>query len=259
MNIRKVNMQSLQKLRYVKGLSLVELMVAVLLGVMLLAGVIQIMINKKDAYNFQQGQSLVQENSRFSMHFMEDILERTGFRQLPERSREVAFPYRYAANGCAAFKEGQVLAPLSSGGAGMCLRYQPINTGSVDCQGNAIDAATTEVVEQITFDASSNELRCAAQGATAQALVGEIENMTVSFGLDSDDDRVVDKFISSPTANQWSEIMSIRFDALFASNVGVGTSQTYRFPITSSTETTAADSRLYRAISRTVTLKNISL
>ena len=50
-----------------RGLSLVELMVALTISVILLAGVIEIFISAKHGYRIQESTSVLQENARFAM------------------------------------------------------------------------------------------------------------------------------------------------------------------------------------------------
>ena len=53
-----------------RGYSLVELMVAVLIGLVLLAGVMQVFITSKQGYQVQASASRSQESSRFAMEYM---------------------------------------------------------------------------------------------------------------------------------------------------------------------------------------------
>ena len=52
-----------------RGLTLVELMVAMLLGVFLIGGVMQIFISSKQTYRMQENLSRLQENGRFALDF----------------------------------------------------------------------------------------------------------------------------------------------------------------------------------------------
>ncbi len=52
------------------GLSLVELMVAITIGVILLAGVLQIYLGSKQSYRVQEATSRLQENGRFAIEFL---------------------------------------------------------------------------------------------------------------------------------------------------------------------------------------------
>jgi len=64
--------------RIQKGLTLIELMIAMLLGIFLIGGVIQIFLSSKQTYRMQENLSRIQENGRFAMHFIEQDARMTG-------------------------------------------------------------------------------------------------------------------------------------------------------------------------------------
>ena len=53
-----------------QGLTLIELMIAMMLGLFIMAGVIGLFINSKQSYRIQESSSRLQENSRFAMFFI---------------------------------------------------------------------------------------------------------------------------------------------------------------------------------------------
>lgn len=61
------------------GFSLVEIMVAITISLLLLAGVIQIYTGSKTSYRLQEGLSRLQENGRFAMHFLTKDIRMTGY------------------------------------------------------------------------------------------------------------------------------------------------------------------------------------
>ena len=61
------------------GVSLVELLVAVVIGLLLLLGVIQIYLTSKQSYNAQAELARMQENGRFAMDLITRDLRRAGF------------------------------------------------------------------------------------------------------------------------------------------------------------------------------------
>lgn len=63
------------------GLSLIELMVALVLGLLLSAGVVTIFITAKQDYQVQDAVSQVQENGRFSLEFLARDIRMAGFSQ----------------------------------------------------------------------------------------------------------------------------------------------------------------------------------
>lgn len=62
-----------------KGVSIVELLVGVTVGLMLTAGTIQVFVNSKQVYRVQEALSRLQENGRFAIDFISRDIRRTGF------------------------------------------------------------------------------------------------------------------------------------------------------------------------------------
>lgn len=57
-------------MKHNRGYSLIELMVAITLGLVLLAGIIQVFVNSKQGYQVQQSTGRVQENTRFAVEYL---------------------------------------------------------------------------------------------------------------------------------------------------------------------------------------------
>lgn len=62
-----------------KGMGLVEIMIAMLLGVFLIGGVIQIFLSSKQTFRIQDGLAGIQENGRFSMDYLSRDMRMTDF------------------------------------------------------------------------------------------------------------------------------------------------------------------------------------
>lgn len=61
------------------GISLIELMIAMVLGLLIMGGVIELFINSKQVYRVQENQSRIQENARFAMNFISKDVRMAGF------------------------------------------------------------------------------------------------------------------------------------------------------------------------------------
>lgn len=72
-----------------KGLSLVELMVAVTLGLVLMGGVIQLFLSSRVVFSTQQSLSRVQENGRFAIEFITRDLRQAGYAGCTNRNLPV--------------------------------------------------------------------------------------------------------------------------------------------------------------------------
>jgi type IV pilus assembly protein PilW len=62
-----------------QGMTLVEILIAMLLGAFLLGGVVQIFSDTKQSYRMQEGLSRLQENGRFALEFISQDLRMAGF------------------------------------------------------------------------------------------------------------------------------------------------------------------------------------
>lgn len=71
--------QHLNRKKSERGLTLIELMVALLLGVFLTAGAIQMFVGSKQSYRMQENLSRLQENGRFAMYFITRDIRGAGF------------------------------------------------------------------------------------------------------------------------------------------------------------------------------------
>lgn len=63
-------LSSVTRCKRMRGLSLVELMVALLISSLILIGLIQIFINSRTTYHIDEGLARLQENGRFAMDFL---------------------------------------------------------------------------------------------------------------------------------------------------------------------------------------------
>lgn len=74
-----MNVQPIRRTGQQKGFSLVELMVAMVLGLILIGGVIDIYLSSKQTYRMQDNQSRLQENGRFALQFLSKDLRMAGY------------------------------------------------------------------------------------------------------------------------------------------------------------------------------------
>ena len=68
-----------QSLKSSRGFSMVELMVAIVIGLVLLAGVSSVMVSTKRSYNTQDSLGRLQENARIAMVILERALRNAGY------------------------------------------------------------------------------------------------------------------------------------------------------------------------------------
>jgi type IV pilus assembly protein PilW len=211
------------------GLSLIELMVAMVISSVLIIGVTQIFIDNKRGYIFQQNQSENQEGSRFTLLLLQNELAKAGYRRQPDVQADQAFP-ALAGNisGCGVFTAGQTVKFINS--SSLCIRYQPRNAQDRDCIGNAVQANTavaianpyTQTPEIFTerFWLNNNELTCTREvaGAThSGALVSGMVDLRFELGVGANSAaRDISSYTTGDPGTQ--PILAVRFGGLFRSS-----------------------------------------
>lgn len=207
------------------GISLIELMIAMALGVFLILGATQIYIDNKKSYIFQQSQSENQEGSRYSLLFLQQELAKSGYRRRPDESIESAFPAG-TFSGCA-FSAGETVKRDSANS--ICIRYQPRDDKERDCLGNIIDSTLTTpytktnsvVTQKITFNNTNNEVTCTRNTTTA-AIVNGIADLRFEYGIGSAvAPQTISSFTKSAVTNSNTQpVLAVRYTTLFRSSSG---------------------------------------
>lgn len=200
------------------GLSLIELMVAMLIGLFLILGVTQIFINNQKSYLFQQGQVGNQENGRFAMALLSQELSKAGYRSNPAKS----FPSG-AGLGCSFAEDTSVIAVSTTA---LCLRYQAANRNDVNCQGTALSSANQDtitapyskqinpiVIEKIEYDAASKSIVCTSGTAAKQPLVTGVAGLRFEYGSGQGDLKTVSTFSATPA----DTVGAVRYTVLMQS------------------------------------------
>lgn len=263
-----------------RGLSMIELMVALAISSFLIIGVTQIYIDNKRSYSFQQSQSENQEGSRYSLIFLQQELAKAGYRRRPDEPMENAFPAENLS-GCN-FSTGQTVLRISA--TSVCIRYQPRDSNDRDCQGTAVGTAanftspytksTENFIERIWFDSANNNLVCTRQasgGASKDAvMMSGLADLRFIFGVGSAaSPRNVTQYLASPTTTQ--PILAVRFVTLTrssgnyvrdASSADEALKNWKDYSSATAAEVTAlknADkNQLYQFSQNTVTLRNLT-
>lgn len=255
-----MNMKPMQAMDKQQGLSLIELMVALLLSTLLILGVTQIYIDNKRNYAFQQGQSDNIENARYALLLLEEELFRTGYRTRPDGAYEQIF--RAATSGDCSFSAGEVIN-YDADAQRLCLRYQPNLEQVTSCTGATIAGASEPYTDNVdpvvvSLQISNDTLTC-----NGVALIPNLVGIELRFGVSDDSTRETQQFKSAPAAGEF--IRSVRYAALLKSR-SESLADTASSSVYSSwhakwrddDDADAPDRALYLAVENTVALRNLS-
>ena len=227
-----------------RGLSMVELLVALAISSFLILGITQVYIDNKRNYVFQQSQANNQENTRFAEFALNAWLNKAGYRRAPDQALEDAFPDNAASTDCGAFVEGAAvtdfIAASGTKEVGVCIRYQPSSPTELDCQGDAVKTISADtkldtpfvkpddtelVVMAIKFvpDAELNKgsLQCKNLSATTPAFVELIDGVAdMQFEFATGESDLFEKKLKATTpwaATATGLVRAVRYSMLLAS------------------------------------------
>jgi type IV pilus assembly protein PilW len=221
------------------GLSMVELLVVLAVSSFLILGITQAYIENNRSHAFQISQSGNTENGRFAALTLNEYLSKAGYRRAPSELPETAFSTRAAGDDCLEFKGGAAVTALDpSEGIGFCIRYQPANSGELDCQGIASEPFTettafSEVPDSSTIilaikylpsetaDLHKGSLLCKSLNADTPQyveLIDGVADFRVDFGtgLNPSVETYVSQADWDPATDD--EIRSVRYAMLLSSN-----------------------------------------
>ncbi|MDX1461355.1 MAG: PilW family protein [Xanthomonadales bacterium] len=200
-------------IRKTGGFTLVELLVALVIGLVVLGAVIGMYQSNSQAARFQNGMLRVQENGRFATDTMGRVLRMAGYND-PWNSVEVSTPVVLGSEGSSGAAISQT--DLSTNGDTLAVRFEG-GTNILNCQGAAV-SLNSWVTNQYAIN-TNNQLVCAtittdsALNTTTsnnQTLAEGVEDMVVFYGLDVDTDGVADRYVSASDVSNWDHVASIQ-------------------------------------------------
>ena len=194
------------------GLSLIELMVALLLSTLLILGITQLYVDNKRNYLFQQGQSDNLENARYALLLFEEELYRAGYRSRSDDDFENLFRAEISEN--CNFAAGEVIK-YNADEQVICLRYQPGLPEITSCDGATLSGGSVPYAANVEpviteLQITDNTLLC-----NGTPLIDNLVDIQILFGTSPEGVRETEKFKAEPEASDL--LRSIRYAVLLKS------------------------------------------
>ncbi len=269
-----------------KGLTLIEMLVALTLGLFVIASILQIFASTKQAYLLEEQNSRLQENGRFALDFLSRYIRMAGYRENRPVTTDTRLPLpqdaAFPTAGVFTGGNGQVLAGSdnndpNSNNISITFRYQGSSDGVIDCFGRQV--LNNQMVTNTFFlaptdsnnPANDMSLRCqstisapagGAPGPSTQPLVPGIADMQILYGVQvNTGGGILEQYMNATNLNAqpnlWNNVVRVRIALLLQSDNSITTQpQTYRFPPWNTVNTTATDLRLRRVLSMTINIRN---
>jgi type IV pilus assembly protein PilW len=175
-----------------RGFTLVELMVTVAIALFLIGGLLTIIQNVRVRYADQQALAQLQDQQRFAMGVITDIVQQAGYFPDP-----VVNTVGTALTAVGPFQAGQAFfgAHVAGNPDTLSVRFrinQITGTGVVDgilCDGSTNWTVGPDNLYTNTFSVlppagnAPGQLQCSVNGAPARTIVNGIENLQVLYGV----------------------------------------------------------------------------
>ncbi|MFB0962438.1 MAG: prepilin-type N-terminal cleavage/methylation domain-containing protein, partial [Pseudomonas sp.] len=227
------------KVLHQRGLSMIELLVALAISSFLILGITQVYIDNKRNYVFQQSQAGNLENSRFAVLMIDELLSKAGYRRAPDQEMLDAFPSsNELSTDCEGFPAEAALTKIKATGGqtGFCMRYQPAMADELTCDGIAAplskkvfgypsQAETIYVAVKFTphaSDLNKGTLSCVSnKGSALVELIDGIADMKVEFGAGQNNEKKLAASNPFKDAQSWTAtdgpVRAVRYSVLAAS------------------------------------------
>ena len=271
------------------GFTLLELLIALFLGLLLIAGVIQLYLSSKQAFRSQETNAQIQDDARFVIDTIIRQLHHSGLRNNPKESQGEAFPEVEADD--LSFPSGWPSAWEIDFGRGQSIIGQDGNNTDgipqdrlyfrsqaygeddtlTNCSGGNLGGGSTTI---FYIDDATKSLQCVFNGSRI-SLVNNVVGMDISYKVDmvefSPDNpqalmtaTQIEEYNTAAAAastaflrprNLWNRVIGVKIDFLLRSQNTNITTETQAVNFNGVTAT-PDENRLFRTFSTAVMLRN---
>lgn len=245
------------KARRARGISMVEILVGLALGLVLVSGVSSLVVGSRQTGRAERNLLEMQATGRFATEMLAREIRKAGYRGNRERSLEDLFP----AAAVPFLSAGSVVAGGAAGDE-ITVRFQGLDntaTGLVDCLGNGVNP--NHDVWQ-TLSLVNGELRCRTRNLTTAtdetvALMSQIEALLFTFGVDTDGDSYADAYRAAAAVGDWARVASVNVQLRVVSSESGVADAPQAYPGFDGVAVTPTDQRLRRTYATVVALRNL--
>ncbi len=224
------------------GFSLVELMVAMLVGLFLIGAVIEVFISNKKSYQTSDDTSVLNDNARYSMAQLSNQLRLAGHQFEPILGRDNSLVSQTVAfsNPTASiqFDSGTYLFGSATDSGNYDTLYMRFQGSSIQPLNVCGLSASTDTANTVRFSVktvayelgpNTGVLSCNVSNTGEQDFSDHVEVFRVLYGIDSNSDDVADKYVSANKVlpanssrpvkgTEWEQVVSLKIGLLLRSN-----------------------------------------
>lgn len=263
-----------------RGLSLIELLIAMVIGLFLLAGITSSYLHSKKSSVYQDQYSLIEDNGRIALEIMSKTIQHTGYgsnRGIPISPSKFIQdrPINRTCQGADTSVLDSNIFPVDStldsvSGDSLGVVYLGDNEISTDCSGGTLPAScqvgtstseAAKIYSTFYLDTTNSILKCVGSRDTVEHDIADgVENMQILYGVNTDDssDRSVERYVNADDmGGLWNNVTSVQIALLVRSDREIlDKAESKQFTLLDQNVTTPND-RFQRAVfTTTVSLRN---
>ncbi len=203
-----------------RGFSLIELMVAIAIGLLLLFGLDMVFVTMNQTYTLRQKLSAFQDNERMAMWILASSIRNAGWFPNPVSTTPLVFTTAAASfPASGAYSAGQSLSGTTGTGNDDSLSVRFI-AGTSAFQGCSAQLNQGDRYTD-AFSVSGGYLTCTETDNTsgvvnAVNLIAGVSGMVVRYGVDTNGSGSVTQYQSASSVSLWSAVKTVKVTLQFA-------------------------------------------
>ncbi len=262
------------------GFSLIELMIAMLVGLFIVGAIIEVFVSNKQSYQASDDASILNDNARYSISVLSNQLRLAGHQFEPILGRDNSLTSQVVAfSGPTAsinFDTGTYIFGSATDDGKydtLYMRFQgssikPINICGLSTATNTISTVRYSV-KTVSYEKGPNTgvLSCNVTNSGEQKFSDHVDLFRILFGIDSNSDDVADKYVSANKVlpinssrpvkgSEWDQVVSLKIGLLLRSNNPIkGNSDSITYQVLDKS-VSYTDAFARKVVTSTITLRN---
>jgi type IV pilus assembly protein PilW len=205
-----------------RGYTLIEILVALLIGLFLLGGLFTLEWGTRRASANQTALAQLQDNQRFAMSLLNDVIQAAGYYPNPTLYTALA---ALPAAGAAFPTAGQPITGTHTSATvpdSITVRYMTAsNDTTINCLGGTnTTGGTLLYTNQFIVNTATNQLQCSLNGGTFTPLVNGVTNLQILYGVNTSGSTTTHNVDTYKTATQmaptdWLNVTAVQVTLSF--------------------------------------------
>lgn len=190
------------------GMSLMELLVAMALGLLLVVGIGSVYLGSQQTYRMQEANARLQENGRFALEVIGRSLRQAGaLGDISAATMAMPLPSTTPITGTANSLTVEFNAAMAENNGG--------TWGERDCTGQFANANANELIRNEFSLTASDDLQCrgsvvtpAVSSSQTEPLISGVQELQFIYGVDNDGDQSANFYTATPAG--WNNVVTAR-------------------------------------------------